>query len=603
MSSLPFAPDLPRGARFERQHGIAPALAATGAWLACAAIMLWLFAPSIAQLNFMDTDDAMRLQQVRDWLGGQAWFDVSQHRINPPTGGPMHWSRLVDAPIAGLILLLRPLLGPSTAEMVACALVPLLTLGLACAAIYRVARRVADGQTAALTVILAVTTPTILLQFTPIRIDHHGWQAVMAVLALLGAIDRRPTRGGMIAAIALACWLQISTEGLPYTAMIGALFVVRYWIDPREAARLSPFAVTLGIGAPAIVALTKGMGVLMQTQCDALSAVYAWPLALFGAVIGGGIAWRDQSHLTDRVIIALVAGGAAAALLGWLGIECLTKGPFHELTPIAYQHWYLNVMEGRPLWEQDLSLAGISLLPSIVGLMSTIVAARSVRDRPIRQGWIVIGVILLGATAISVLVMRAMLVAQIIALPGTAWALTRLIPWAQSRSAAPARIAFSVGLLAMTPVGISALWSKIASAVEPASSIVKTDCRSPAALAPLNSLPPSLLFAPLDIGPHILIHTRHDIIGTGHHRNVIGINLVTHAFLASPHEARADVMAVGNGHGADYVVLCPRMNEILLYAKDAPDGLAARLSRGQVPDWLEPVPTRGVMRIYRVRRP
>jgi hypothetical protein len=49
------------------------------------------------------TDDAMRLVQIRDLLAGQGWFDLTQHRLDPPAGVAMHWSRLIDLPIAALI--------------------------------------------------------------------------------------------------------------------------------------------------------------------------------------------------------------------------------------------------------------------------------------------------------------------------------------------------------------------------------------------------------------------------------------------------------------------------------------------------------------------
>src|ERR1043165_1558558 len=71
----------------------------TISWLLCCAIMLWLSRHDLASFTFGDPDDAMRLQQVRHWLGGQGFHDVSQHGVNPPLGGPMHWSRIVDAPI------------------------------------------------------------------------------------------------------------------------------------------------------------------------------------------------------------------------------------------------------------------------------------------------------------------------------------------------------------------------------------------------------------------------------------------------------------------------------------------------------------------------
>ena len=58
----------------------------------------------------MSTDDAMRLVEVRDLIAGQGWFDLTQYRLDPP-GLPMHWSRVIDAPLAAIILMLRPLVG------------------------------------------------------------------------------------------------------------------------------------------------------------------------------------------------------------------------------------------------------------------------------------------------------------------------------------------------------------------------------------------------------------------------------------------------------------------------------------------------------------
>src|SRR4051812_18771216 len=58
-----------------------------------------------------DNDSLLRLVQIRDLLGGQAWFDLHQYRMGPEGGFVMHWSRLVDAPIALIILVLSSLTG------------------------------------------------------------------------------------------------------------------------------------------------------------------------------------------------------------------------------------------------------------------------------------------------------------------------------------------------------------------------------------------------------------------------------------------------------------------------------------------------------------
>ncbi|HMA50771.1 MAG TPA: hypothetical protein VKP60_13520, partial [Magnetospirillaceae bacterium] len=75
-------------------------LAVLGIGALCELVLCMAFHTSITGLVFSDTDDHMRLQQVRDWMAGQSWFDVTQYRMNPPTGMLMHWSRLLDVPLA-----------------------------------------------------------------------------------------------------------------------------------------------------------------------------------------------------------------------------------------------------------------------------------------------------------------------------------------------------------------------------------------------------------------------------------------------------------------------------------------------------------------------
>ena len=50
---------------------------------------------------YIDTDDAMKMVEVRDWMNGQGWFDMVAHRMDAPSGVLMHWSRLFDVPQAG----------------------------------------------------------------------------------------------------------------------------------------------------------------------------------------------------------------------------------------------------------------------------------------------------------------------------------------------------------------------------------------------------------------------------------------------------------------------------------------------------------------------
>jgi len=570
------------------------------AWLACSAVMLWLFHGDFAALGFRDPDDAMRLVQVRDWIGGQGFWDVSQHRVNPPLGGPMHWSRIVDMPVAGLILLARPLLGPSAAEMVACITVPLLLLGGLAGAVHLAARRLGDPVLALVTVALLLTTPSILVQFTPLRIDHHGWQIWMATIALAGALDDRRVRGGASSALALAVWLQISSEALPYVALFAGLFALRQWLDGREASRFLAFAATLGGAALALLALLRGQAALLHSQCDALSAAYVWPLVAMAVLVPLAGALIGTASMTRRFLIAAIGGGAAIAILLAIGGPCLSGDPFQALGPLAYKYWYLQVMEGRPIWDQSLSLRGVILLPALVGLAGAWAAARQAANRDARAYWLALALLLLGAIAVSILVMRAVSVAHVYALPGVAWLLIALFRKVQASSQALMRVLGSVALILLTPAGISALWIALIPEA-PSAKTSAVNCRAAATLAPLHALPPSTLFAPLDLGPDILVQTPHRVIGTAHHRNAAGITAVIEGFMATPEKARAVIQSVNGGRGADYVVTCASLTEYALYAKEHPQSLAAQLSRGRIPDWLQPLPTKGPLRIYKVR--
>ena len=84
--------------------GERPTLAIILTWLCISVILLAVASTRILDNQYPDPDDALRLAQVRDLLAGQAWYDLHQYRMTPPDGTLMHWSRLVDLPIAGMIL-------------------------------------------------------------------------------------------------------------------------------------------------------------------------------------------------------------------------------------------------------------------------------------------------------------------------------------------------------------------------------------------------------------------------------------------------------------------------------------------------------------------
>ena len=59
---------------------------------------------------------------------------------------------------------------------------------------------------------------------------------------------------------------------------------------------------------------------------------------------------------------ALFGGGVAGAVLFVATAGPCITGPFAALDPLLYRFWYLDVMEGQPIWRQGSDMWGILLL-------------------------------------------------------------------------------------------------------------------------------------------------------------------------------------------------------------------------------------------------
>src|SRR5262245_62787542 len=185
-----------------------------------------------ATVTLHDADDALRLVQLRAFIAGHGWFDLHEARLGPPLGLDSHWSRLIDAGLAGLFLLFRSFVGDSLAEQLMVATWPLLWLIPAVGGAAAIAWRVAGREAAYVVLLMAVLGTPCMAQFRPGRIDHHNVQIALAVLAVAATVwsDRRrwcAAAAGAITGLALA----IGLESVHVLTLCGAAFAVRFVID------------------------------------------------------------------------------------------------------------------------------------------------------------------------------------------------------------------------------------------------------------------------------------------------------------------------------------------------------------------------------------
>ena len=188
---------------------------ALGATLA--ALWTWSNWTDLSHLQLPDTDDMARLQQVRDWLAGQRFGDLVQHRLGDGVTGSLHWSRLADLGIAAWMVALRPILG-ERGDLWAAILWPatlyILFLGQSARLALRLAGRAAAGPAI---IIAALAFPAISM-FVPGRIDHHGLQIVLTLLLVDAVLHPPSARSGMMAGLLAALSLAIGLETAPQVA-------------------------------------------------------------------------------------------------------------------------------------------------------------------------------------------------------------------------------------------------------------------------------------------------------------------------------------------------------------------------------------------------
>ena len=568
------------------------------AWSFAALILAATAWPLLTTGIFPDPDDALRLVQVRDWIAGQSWFDVTQYRMNPPQGGAMHWSRLVDVPIAAVILLLRPLLGQGSAETVALFAVPLMTLGLVMALIHAITRRLLDSEAAALAALLVPVSVCTVQQLRPFRIDHHGWQIALGTAALLAVMSPNRRRAGLLSGLAAALWLQISLEGLPLAAALGALFALRFIANPRDAEGLTRFTLSLFATSLLLLVLTKVPQEWGATYCDAMSSPY---LAALGVGTAGSIvvcrlnllSWQMRS-----VALGLV-GAAAAGVLAMVEPVCLA-GPFQALDPLVESYWYQNVREGLPIWRQSAALVPLMIAFPLVGLVGTVAAAR-VAGPTTRSAWHALLFLLAASLLITLMVQRGAGIANVFALPGGVFLFQRALVRTRTIASQPLRLLALIGavLIVIPGLVLNAMITRASAEPVRSATTAKRECVDQRELAALRRLPVGIIAAPLDIGPAILVATPHKVVATGHHRNSAAMRDVIEIFTLPPDQAHARLRA----RKANYVAVCPNLIEPDIYADLAPRGFWSQVAQGRVPTWLEPIRLPGTQQIklWRVR--
>lgn len=575
---------------------------------AFAALLLLAFALAAGQLlaeywpataaTLPDADDAMRLVEVRAFLSGQGWFDLHEPRLGGVLGYDTHWSRLVDAGLAGLYLAFRAVADAPLAERLMLAVWPVLWLLPCIASVAAIAWRLGGRDAAIMVLLLAIFAGAGVQQFRPGRIDHHNVQIALSLVAVaaLAWADRKPYAAAL-AALASAVGLAIGFEGLPFFVFCGAALALWFVIDAEAAPALRRYALALAAGALVAFLVSVPPSRWGAAQCDAIAINSAAALAVTA------LALLACTRLAASARSTRLAGVGCAGALGLMTFavlepQCLS-GHYAAIDPAIRAIWLSYVSETQPLHDLFARAPATALATIAFPLAAAIAAAYLLARRPSGFG----AIAALAGFAVALLYMmtavRGVSAAVWLGMPLVAAALIDLFARAGVTSL-PVRFAAALALTptALTVATISAASAVLQGGVLDLNAAERRPCVTRATYAPLAALAPGRVAVnEMEWAPYLLAWTPLDALAGPYHR-LSGAILAQHEIFARPpQEARAIALRAR----VDYLFVCGSPMLTGLAGEREAQSLFETLRSGAVPDWLEAVPLAASARVYRVR--
>ncbi|MBZ9795661.1 GtrA family protein [Mesorhizobium sp. ES1-4] len=553
-----------------------------------------------------DNDSLLQLVEVRDLLAGQGWFDLHQYRMGLEGGFVMHWSRLLDAPLALSMLAVTRLTGsPALAEQIVQIVWPTLQFWLAIFFLVRAARAFAGAPAVLPAAVVGGAALYYIGIFSPGALDHHNVQ-LMLTLASLALLLEAPTHrpAALVAGVCTTLSLAIGMESAPYAGALGTV-VALLFLGKGDGERLIARDFGLGVtGVSALVfAATIPVSSWGQAQCDTFSIVQFAVTGLAGTGLAIIASWRAANATAARRLISLgLLAVTLVLVVALLFPQCLAA-PYAHLDPRLQRMWLGYIEEAQSIVQLVSDDPARAVARFATPLLAIILMALRFSGGGWRRQDSLVAALLMVAVLVSAWEVRGSTFSIVFAaIPLSAW----IAKWRQRAETSPSNGSM-LRMAAAWLVSVNAIW---AGAAQAASSVFETaaparaagidaPCNSKASFAVLGAMAPTTVLAVSNLGSPILAFTGHRVFAGPYHRNVAGNLLVFDALLGSASDAKTIV----ESHHVGLVALCRDNPESRLFATRAPDGFLAALMRGSVPDWLEPVAeTSGTpLELYRVR--
>ena len=605
------------------------------AWLGLVvwSYFVWCFLmhPQTAILrgDFVDPDDTMYLTHILDWLKGQSWFDTVQHRLTPPDGTPLHFSRLTELPIAAIIWPLKQAgLDWTAAATIAAAFWPLVLFAGMLATLRWVARAFMSSSWAGVTAYVALFASSVLFVFGPGEVTHHGLALLLVALSFGFTVrmlqEPSNVRWGLGAGLSMALGLAIALETLPWILILSASLGIGMMFRGAKAAMSGlVFGQTFYFVSAAILAITTLPSAWFKVNLLSYSVVYVILTGII-AICCAGVALASQTRWAALRYIAGIGLSFSLAALFLSHFPELMAGPYGGMDKSLAKLMFTYIGQAVPLIRGASSVTEffLQILFPLLGLGAALFFLNQAQNKNVWP-WFLTTVLLIATLFLTIYGQyRAINFAMLFSIVPLAAFLHHSLGWAANHWQGRKLFAAELGLILLVGPLPSVLLPALNDSrpfntgvlLFPVPNDDNKKCQGHA-IWDMLALPsyygdrPRVIMNTTNDGPDILFRTPHSVLAANYHTNVTG-NLDAARFFTTttPDEAKK----IAQDHHVDLIVMCGVLSSLYKTPflstpsenKKTEPTFAEQLVADQVPDWLKPVkdPLLGDYRVFEMKQ-
>jgi len=337
-------------------------------------------------------DDNVRMVQVLDWINGAGWYDRTIMRVNAPEGFTTIWSRIVDIPIAAVIILAQLFVTQKTAAIIAALIIPFAELTILLVIVAPWFARPLVGKKYARLIVLFLMFTTVMnyrqfsvAGFHPGEASHRSWYVILNLLIFgagariaMGAVG---TSAAMIMGIAAAISLAVGIEGFPIIAGAVAILlgIAWYFNRPRVAQRTMQAMIITAVLSFMLLPMHQPPAHLFDisfVEPSIMGSLLTGTAAIFTGLEIVILRRFGMRKIFSFMSLLCLAGLFTTALV--LVFPPLLQGGAVGLTPIERTMIFNEHAEARPLYGAlpgALNFVGL-VMPILIALVAGIIAIR-----------------------------------------------------------------------------------------------------------------------------------------------------------------------------------------------------------------------------------